>query len=184
MADDAARSNPDFLVVGHLSKVHGIRGELYVWSLTDHPETTFRAGVTLHVSDVQGDRPSDLFPDLEVESVRPYKQGFLVKFVGLDDRTEAERFRGRYLLRPFEEAEELEEGEVFYHQLLGMEVHTVEGRELGVVQEVYEVGRADLLEVRGAAGVVHVPFVESMIREVDVEARRLVLDPPDGLLDQ
>ena len=183
MAGDAA-TNPDFLVVGHIGKVHGIKGEVYVWSLTDHPDATFRPGVELEVSDDDGDHPSDFFPTLEVESVRPYKQGFLVKFVGLEDRTEAERFRGRYLLRPFDEAEELEEGEVFYHQLLGMKVETSAGRELGTVQEVYEVGHADLREIRGPKGVVHVPFVASMVREVDVDASRLVLDPPEGLLDQ
>lgn len=183
MADDRSM-DPDFLVVGHLSKVHGIKGEFYVWSLTDHPDATFQPGVELEISDLEGERPSDFFPALEVESVRPYKKGFLVKFVGLEDRTEAERFRGRYLLRRFEEAEELEEGEVFYHQLLGMETETVDGRSLGTIQEVYELGHADLLEVRGAKGVFHIPFVESMIREVDVEGRRLVLDPPEGLLDQ
>lgn len=184
MADDAV-ANPDFLVVGHISKVHGIKGELYVWSLTDYPDSTFRSGVELEVSDLAGEQPSDFFPTLEVASVRPYKKGFLVKFVGLEDRTEAERFRGRYLMRPFEDVEEAEDGEVFYHQLLGMEVETVDGRNLGTVQEVfYEVGRADLIEIRGAKGVVHVPFVESMVAELDVEASRLVLDPPEGLLDQ
>ena len=183
MVDDAT-ADPEYLVVGHLSKVHGIKGELYVWSLTDHPDTTFRPGVELEVSDLAGERPSEFFPALEVESVRPYKKGFLVKFVGLSDRTEAERFRGRYLMRPFEEAEEPAEGELFYHQLLGMKVETVAGRRVGTIQEVYEVGRADLLEIRGEGGVVHVPFVQSMVREVDVEGHRLVLDPPEGLLDQ
>ncbi len=180
----ADASDPDFLVVGHLNRVHGIKGEIYVWPLTDHPETVFRSGVTLRVSDLAGRTPSDLFPSLEVESVRPYKQGYLVKFVGLEDRTEAERFRGRYLMRPFEEVEDLEEGELFYHQLLGMEVETVDGRELGTVQEVYEVGHADLLEIRGPTGTVHLPLAESIIHEVDVDAGRLVVDPLEGLLDQ
>lgn len=184
MAVSADASDPEFLVVGHLNKVHGIRGEIYVWPLTDHPTTTYRAGVTFRVSDPEGDRPSARFPSLEVEKVRPYKQGLLVKFRGLDDRTEAERFRGRYLMRPLEDVEDLDEGEIFYHQLLQMRVESVDGRDLGVVREVYEeIGAADLLEIQGPGGRFHVPLVESMVSEVDVEGRRLVLDPPDGLLD-
>lgn len=180
----AEASDPDYLVVGHLNRVHGIRGEFYVWPLTDHPDTTYRAGVRFRVSDATGDRPSDALPTLEVEGVRPYKRGFLVKFVEIDDRTEAERLRGRYLLRPFEEAEEPDEDELFYHQLLGMQVETVDGDELGTVREVYEVGHADLLEIRGVRGVLHVPLLASVVREVDVEEKRMVLDPPEGLLDQ
>lgn len=180
----ADASDPDYLVVGHLNRVHGIKGEFYVWPLTDHPETTYRTGARFRVSGPSGDRPSDALPSLEVEAIRPYKRGFLVKFVDIDDRTEAERLRGRYLLRPFEEAEDLADDEVFYHQLLGMSVETVGGDELGTVQEVYEVGHADLLEVRGVRGVLHVPLLASIVREMDVEEKRMVLDPPEGLLDQ
>lgn len=177
-------SDPDYLVVGHLNKVHGIKGEIYVWPLTDHPATTYREGVSFRVSDPAGDQPSDRFPSLEVEKVRPYKQGLLVKFKGIEDRTEAEYFRGRYLMRSLEEVEELEEDEIFYHQLLQMTVESVEGEKLGVVREVYEdVGAADLLEIQGPKGRFHVPLVRAMIREIDVEERRLVLDPPEGLLD-
>ena len=185
MAVTADASDPDFLVVGHLNKVHGIKGEIYVWPLTDHPATTYRKGVTLRVSDTEGSRPSDRFPSLEVESVRPYKQGLLVKFRGIEDRTEAEHFRGRYLMRSLEDVEELDEDEIFYHQLLQMTVESVDGEKLGVVREVYEdVGSADLLEIQGPRGRFHVPLVQSMIREVDVDGRRLVLDPPEGLLDE
>lgn len=177
-------TTPEYLVVGHLSKVHGIKGELYIWPLTDHPESTFEPGVEFRVSDVTGDRPSDFFPSLEVERARRYKRGWLIKFLNLDDRTEAERFRGRYLMRPTEEVEELAEGEVFYHQLLDMEVATVDGEVLGRVQEVYELEPADLLEVRGPKGALHIPLSAQIVTEMDVEEGRIVLDPPEGLLDQ
>ncbi len=178
-------SDPEYLVVGHLNKVHGIKGEIYGWPLTDHLSTTYRKGITFRVSDPEGDEPSDRFPSLEVEQVRPYKQGLLVKFRGIEDRTEAEHFRGRYLMRSLEEVEELGDGEIFYHQLLQMSVESVDGETLGVVREVYEdVGAADLLEIQGPRGRFHVPLVESMVREVDVEGRRLVLDPPEGLLEE
>jgi len=77
----------------------------------------------------------------------------------------------------------LAEGEVFYHQLLDLSVVTVEGREIGVVTEVFDAGPTDLLEVRGSKGVLVVPYRPEIVVEVDVEKGRLVIDPPDGLLD-
>jgi 16S rRNA processing protein RimM len=73
--------------------------------------------------------------------------------------------------------------EVFYHQLPGMEVFTADGARLGEVSEIYELRPVDLLEVRTRKGKVLIPYVEPIVRSVDVEARRIVIDPPEGLLD-
>ena len=177
------RSEPSYLVVGHINKAHGTKGELFVWALTDHPESTFAPGVILYLGNEAGDVPDPSWPSLEVESVRPFRRGFLVRFPGVLDRTQAETFHGRYLLRPLTELEDLEEGEIFYHQLLGLRVLTVAGEEVGEVVEVYDLSPADLLEVRGPGGTHHIPFLKSIVREVDPEAGTLVIDPPEGLLD-
>ncbi len=178
-----AHSEPSFLVVGHVNKAHGTKGELFVWPLTDHPESTFAPGVILFPGNDAGEAPDTSWPSLVLESVRPFRRGFLVRFEGIDDRDRAEALHGRYLFRPLSELEELEEGEIFYHQLLGMKVVTIHGEEIGQVVEVYELRPADLLEVRGPGGIRHIPFLRSMIREVDVTGGRLVIDPPEGLLD-
>jgi 16S rRNA processing protein RimM len=177
------RPEPSYLVVGHVNKAHGTKGELFIWSLTDHPESTFAPGVILYLGDETGEAPDPSLPSMAVEAVRPFRRGFLLKFPGVTDRTQAEFFHGRYLLRPRTELEELAEGEVFYHQLLGMKVLTVSGEEVGEIVEVYELRPADLLEVRGPRGTHHIPFLESIIREVDPEAGTLIIDPPDGILD-
>ena len=177
------RADPPYLVVGHLNKCHGTKGELFAWPLTDHPESTYAPGVVLHLGDEEGDVPSPHLPPVEIQAVRPFRRGFLVKFVGVDDRSAAEHLRGHYLLRPFDEIEELAEGEVFYHQLLGMRVRTVEGREVGKVVEVYELKPADLLEVHGPDGVALIPFLPHVVKSVDPEAGEIVLDPPEGLLN-
>jgi 16S rRNA processing protein RimM len=98
-------------------------------------------------------------------------------------RTQAEYLQGKYLFRPLSELEELGEGEVFYHQLLGMKVVTVGGVEVGEIEEVYELEPADLLAVRGPEGLHHIPFLKSIVREVDPEAVTMVIDPPEGLLE-
>jgi 16S rRNA processing protein RimM len=177
------RAEPSYLVVGHVNKPHGTKGELFVWPLTDHPESTFAPGVILYVGDERGEAPDPARPSLLVRGVRPFRRGFLVTFPGVTDRTQAEVLQGRYLFRPRSELEELEEGEVFYHQLVGMRVVTEEGVEVGEVVEVYELRPADLLEVRGPRGVHHIPFLQTIVREMDVEGGVLVIAPPEGLLD-
>ena len=77
-----------------------------------------------------------------------------------------------------------EEDEVFYHELLGMQVVTNEGVDVGVVREVYETEPAHLLEVEGAHKKLHlIPFADRIVKKVDQQARRLVIKPPPGLLD-
>ena len=174
---------PAHLVVGHVRKPHGIRGELFVHPLTDHPERTFVPGVVVHPAGSDDRTPDPDLPPLRVDAVRPYRKGWLVRFGGVDDRNAADLFRDRYLLRPFAEVEEPEEGEVFYHEMLEMSVETAQGRSLGRVTEVYEVIPADLLEVRGPAGTTLLPFTRSVVVEVDREGRRIVVDPPEGLLE-
>lgn len=178
-----ARRSPSHLVVGHLSKPHGTRGEIYVWPLTDHPESAFAPGVVLSLGGAADDSPDPDLPPLRVASARPHQRGFLVVFGGVEDRNQAEVLKGRYLFRPIEDVEPLAEGEVFYHQLLEMTVETVEGREVGRVVEVFEVGPSDLLEVHGPGGTVMVPYRPEIVVAVDVDESRIVIDPPDGLLD-
>lgn len=177
------RSEPEYLVVGQLNKVHGTSGELYVWPLTDHPESAFAPGVILYLGDASGDQSGIAGDTLAVQAVRPFRKGYLVRFQEVTSRNQAEAVRGRYLFKPFAEVEALEEGQVFYHQLLGMEVVTAEGEKVGRVTEVYELEPADLLAVRGPRGIVHIPLLKRIVRELDVEGGRLVIDPPEGLLE-
>jgi 16S rRNA processing protein RimM len=175
--------DPRFLVVGHINKPHGTKGELFVWPLTDHPESVYAPGVTVFLGDEQGNEPDPASPRSEIRTVRPFRNGWLVTLEGIRDRNASEQLRGRYLLMPIEELAPLAEGQVFYHQLLGMEVVTKQGTRLGEIAEVYELRPATLLEVRGPSGEIMIPFLSHIVVEVDREARRMVIDPPEGLLD-
>lgn len=178
-----ARSEPSYLVVGHLNKAHGTKGELFVWPLTDHPEGSFAPGVVLYLGDQSGNQPDSGRPSLRVESARPFRRGYLVSFQGIADRDAAELVKDRYLLRPLDELAPAEDGEVFYHQLLGLVVRTVEGLEVGRIVEVYELKPADLLEVRGETTTHYLPFLASIVRELDLEKGVMIVDPPEGLLE-
>ena len=177
------REDPRFLVVGHLNKPHGTKGELFVWPLTDHPESVYAPGTVLSAADEGGQEPdADLAP-LRIVGLRPFRSGYLISFAGVRSREDAELLKGRYLLTELESVPPLEEGELFYHQLLGMEVVTRDGRLLGEIVEVYELRPAHLLEVHGPAGEVMIPFLQGIVVETDPEAGRMVIDPPEGLLD-
>lgn len=181
--DQSGSRHPEHLVVGHISRPHGTKGEFYVLPLTDHVDAAFREGASLRVSDPEGHRPDPLYPVVEVSGARAYRQGLLVTFTGIEERTVAEPFRGRYLLRPFQEAEAPADDEFFYHELLGMAVTTAAGEEVGTVREVYEMNPHDLLEVQRPDGEVLIPLARAIVVSVDREEGRLTVDPPRGLLE-
>ncbi len=178
-----APAEPERLVVGHIAKAHGTRGEVFVWPLTDRPEAVFAPGGELVLGDQDGDAEAGA-PTVTVAQAREFKRGLLVKLQGVDPRTEAEGLARKYLLAPLAVLGPLEEGEVFYHQLLGASVETLDGAAVGTVREVYETEPAHLLEVESPEGKRHlVPFAERVVREVDAAGKRIVIDPPAGLLE-
>ena len=174
------RQDPRFLAVGHLAKAHGTKGELFVHPLTNHLDRVYAPGAVLLLGD---EEPDPDLPPLRVVSTRPLRGGLLVSFGGVEDRNRAELLRGRYLFLETEALAPLAEDELFYHDLLGMRVVTVGGAEVGRVTEVYEVEPAHLLAVRGDTGEHLIPLRRELVVELDVEGRRMVIDPPEGLLE-
>lgn len=179
----SGQRDPRYLVVGHLNKPHGTKGEMFAWPLTDHPESVYAPGVNVFLGDQTGSEPDPAFGAVRIEAVRPFRNGYLVCLDGVHDRNQAEALRGRYLMMPIEALAPLAEGQLFYHQLLGMEVVTRAGVRLGEITEVYELRPATMLEVRGPDGEFMIPYLSHIVVEVDAEARRMVIDPPEGLLD-
>ena len=177
------REDPPFLVVGHLNKPHGTKGEIFVWPLTDHPESVYAPGVVLLLGNEEATEPDSSLGSVRINAVRPFRNGYLLSLDGVTDRNKSEQLRGRYVLLPMESIAPLDEGELFYHQLLGMEVVTKQGSRVGEIVEVYELRPAHMLEVRGSERDVMIPFLSHIVVEVDTQARRMVIDPPEGLLD-
>lgn len=119
---------------------------------------------------------------LVVENSRPHRDRFLVKFEGVESREDAEAIRGTLFI-PATEVRELEEGEYWERDLIGCEVFDAGGARLGEVSGVIPGPAQDLLELRTSAGARLVPMVEDFVVEIDAGAKRIVLDPPAGLLD-
>lgn len=172
-------SEPRFLVLGRVLRPHGVQGELFLKVLTDYPE---RIGVLSEVyfaTDADG-TDATVIP---VSSARRHRNGLILRCEAVRDRDEADALRDRWVLVPLEDAVPLEEGEYYLFQLIGLEVVTVDGERLGALEEVIETGANDVYVVRGGPrGEVLIPAAPHMVIDIDFEARRVTVDPPDGLL--
>ncbi|MFN8665644.1 MAG: ribosome maturation factor RimM [Gemmatimonadaceae bacterium] len=180
----SSRGSATHAIVGRVRRAHGVRGELVVETMTDAPDAIFAPGARLFAGTVGGDLAPNA-QELHVEDARPFKDGLLVTFEEIPDRTQAELWRERYLLVPMEELEPLEEDEVYLHQLVGLDVQRADGSAIGTVAGFFELAHGLLLEIRrpGATDTVLMPYQEEFIAEVDVERGVLVVDPPEGLFE-
>ena len=159
------------MLAGEIGKPHGLGGEVYVIPISDDPRRFAPGSLLLH----------DDGRHLTVESSRDHRNRFLVKFEGFDDRESAETLRGA-LWVDASELRPLEEGEFWEHQLDGLAVVDVSGASLGTVKRVDPGPAQDLLVVETGDGERLVPLVAGIVTEVDVNAGRVTIDPPEGLL--
>ncbi len=179
---------PDCAAVGRIRRPHGVRGELLLEALTDEPGAIFAPGRRVY----QGTPDGALWLDprtrqpraLEVKALRSTNGGWLLTLVEIADRTEAEKWNGRCLLLPVEELDEPDDGEVFQHELIGMQlVDAASAAPLGEVVEFYELPQGLLLEFRTPRGLASLPFVDEFVEDVDRDARIIRVRLPDGLLE-
>jgi len=177
-----ARPDAEFVIVGRVRKAHGIRGELVVEPITDTPERIFAPGQRVFAGTVRGDLAPDR-RELHVDRATRFKEGFIVAFREIADRTTAEQWRNRFFLVPPGEVPPLDEGEVYVHELVGMRALLESGAPLGEVDAVYELPHGLAIDVKRAdgGGTVLLLYQQSVIA-VDRETRTLTVTVPEGLL--
>ena len=164
--------DPPTVVVGVVTKPHGIRGELTIQNRSDNPDRWVPDAV---VFDADGTA-------YRVLTVREHGSHLLVMLDGIDDRTVADTLRGRELLVPASWLPELPEGEWWPHQIEGCRVVTEDGFDLGVVTEVIANPANDLwVAVDGAKNETLVPALADLLVDVDIEAKRIVVRNVPGL---
>ena len=169
----------DEIVVARVRKAHGLDGEVLVELMTGDPDEVFVVGRTLRVSGTEGRGPAGL----TLTGVRRHKGGRLLRFREIPDRTAAESLRGRELALAQDELRELDEDEFFLHELVGFTVVRTDGEPVGEVATSYETGAQLLLGVTAGDEEVLIPFGRQLVTEVDRDGRRIVIDPPPGLLE-
>jgi 16S rRNA processing protein RimM len=155
--------------VGRVVSAHGVHGDLKVESLTDFPER-FQVGRRLWLEGAPR----------TVERSRQQGTMLVVKLQDIDSRTQAEALRGKLLMVP--QVQAIEQESVYYlHDIIGLQVVEESGNALGEVVDVLATGSNDVYVVQGRRGEMLLPALDDVIKEVDLRARRMVVDVPEGL---
>ena len=171
-------TDPLQLVIGRILRPHGIRGEVIVEVTTDESDIRYPAGAVLD-TDPAGTGP------LTIEAVRPHQGRLIIAFEGVLDRDGAEALRGVRLCVDSADLPPPTDPDEFHDfQLIGLRAVSPTGEALGEVTAIEHGPGADLLVLRRPAGSrALVPFVKAIVPSVDLAAGRVVLTPPEGLLD-
>jgi 16S rRNA processing protein RimM len=165
--------------VGKIVNTHGVKGEVKVVSSTDFPEERYQKGNTLHLFLPEKKEPLSLI----VEKHRTHKNFDLLTFEGYNDINQVEQFKEGILKIQEDQLQELEEGEYYYHEIIGCKVTTIQGEEVGLVKEILSPGANDVWVVKGEKGKEHlIPFIEDVVKKVDIEKGLIVIEPMEGLL--
>ena len=163
------------VVVGRIGRPHGIRGEVTVETRTDEPDERFADGSVLLVDD---------HADLVVERSHWHSGRLLVAFRGIHDRNAAETLRGLIVHVERDAMDVPENPEEYYDSTLqGLRVELADGTELGVISDVVHLPGQDLLAVNVRGRDVLIPFIAAFVPHVDPVGGRVVVTPPEGLLD-
>jgi len=163
-------SGNDFIVVGKISGLYGVRGWVRVFSYTQ-PRENILTYKTWYLQEANGWIP------FELESGRAHSKGVVAKLVGYDDRDRAIELQQKTIAIKREQLSELEEGDYYWDQLVGLRVTNLEDVELGIVDTLVETGANDVLIVKQDDQERLIPFVkDDVIKEIDLEAGMMVVD--------
>ena len=164
------------LQVGVISSTHGIRGEVKVFPTTDDVKRFKK------LKKVILDTGREHLP-LEVESVKFFKQFAIVKFKGIDNINDIEKYKGKSLLVDRENAVKLRKDEYFIADMIGLQVYTEDGEAFGVLKDVLETGANDVYIIDSSKhGEVLVPAIKQCILDVDIEGQKMTIHLMEGLV--
>ncbi len=161
--------------VGIISSAHGIKGEAKVYPTTDDP-ARFKKLKKVLLDTGKEEK------EVEIESVKFFKQFVILKFKGIDDRNEIERLRTRSLYVMRENAVRLKKNEYYIADLMDMKVREDNGEELGMLVDVMQTGANDVYVVKTPAGEeILLPAIKECILSVDVEQGEMIVHVMEGL---
>lgn len=175
------------VVVGRVGKAHGLAGDVTVELRTDEPELRFADGAAVFLVPASAATTSNLTKlsdKITVAGSRFHSGRFLVRFAGIDGRSEAESIRGMLIEAEIDPTELPAEEDSYYdRQLIGLLVQATDATKLGIVVRVDHLPGQDYLIVSMGDGEVMVPFVAAIVPKVDLEQRLITVAPPPGLFD-
>jgi 16S rRNA processing protein RimM len=173
-----AEHSKDFVLIGKIIKSHGLKGEVKVYPFSGSPENL------LNFTDVVvADHESGVSRSFPVKQARVHGDVVILLFAGVTSRGDADTLVGLELWLAKSDFPPLSLKEYYWFELEGMEVYTIDGRELGTVTSIFNNKAQDVLVVTGMQGEYMIPVTEDVIQSWDDKKRTLVISPMDGLLD-
>lgn len=168
----------DMLQVGVITQTHGVRGEVKVFPTTDDVQRFKK------LKQVILDTGKEQLP-LEIQNVKFFKQFVIVKFKGIDDINDIEKYKRCPLLVTREHAVKLEEDEYFIADMIGMEIVTENDEIFGTLKDVIATGANDVYVIESVAhGEVLIPAIKECILNVNVEEQKMTVHLMDGLIEK
>ncbi len=170
----------DLYQVGSITQTHGIRGEVKVFPLTDDI-SRFK-----NMKNLLLDAGKEGYISLEVENARPQKNLVILKFKGIDNINDIEKYKGHGLYVTKDNRVDLKEDEYFIADLIGCDVYLDSDKDnrFGTISDVMETGANDVYEITLERGkTVLVPAIKDCILDVDIEGRRMEIHLMEGLMD-
>ena len=167
----------DMVLVGRIARPHGIRGHVFVTPETDFVDERFVPGATMWTRSDRGDE------QLTIAAARVQNGRPVIAFEGFSSIDDIGRLAGRELRVPEDSLRPLTTGACYQHDLVGCAVETTAGHHVGVVKRVEGGAAGSLLAIDGARGEILIPFAADICRGIDLVARRITIDPPEGLLE-
>jgi 16S rRNA processing protein RimM len=165
-----------FLQVGVISSTHGVRGEVKVFPTTDDMARFKKLKQVI----LDTGREHKL---LEIESVKFFKQFAILKFKGIDNINDIEKYKGKSLLVDRKNAVKLQKDEYFIADMVGLEVFTEDGVAFGTMKDVLETGANDVYIIDSPQyGEVLVPAIKQCILDVDIENNKMTIHLMEGLV--
>ncbi|WP_243571845.1 ribosome maturation factor RimM [Bacillus stercoris] len=167
--------------VGKIVNTHGIKGEVRVISKTDFAEERYKPGNTLYLFMDGRNEPVEV----TVNTHRLHKQFNLLQFKERQSLNEVEELKNAIIKVPEEDLGELNEGEFYFHEIIGCEVFTEEGTLIGKVKEILTPGANDVwvIERKGKKDAL-IPYIESVVKHIDVSEKKIEIDLMEGLIDE
>lgn len=173
--------NGKWYVVGKIVNTHGIRGEIKVLSQTDFADERFAPGsILLMVNEESGESK-----EVKVANSREQKNVYILKLDGFNNINEVEKFKGWSLKIAESEQGKLEEGEYYYHEIIGCSVVTEEGEALGVISEILSPGANDVWVVespKGKGKPILLPVIDEVVLKVNVTDKLVTVRLMEGLV--
>lgn len=165
---------PEYITIGIVVSAVGLQGEIRVDPATDFPEERYQPGATVYINGVRH----------SIETARTQKGQPVLKLAGVTDQAQAKALSGLRLEVHRDQIKPSPDDGYYHFQLEGLAVWTVDGQLLGEITQILPTGSNDNFVVRDAAGEeILIPAIDEVVRTVDLEAGRLVIQPLPGLLE-